>query len=831
MHPRASRRTARAAGAAVVAALLLAPATPALAAEPPPPLADRQTWPTLSQEYVDGVRQALAARTDLWGEHLIAKPEGPTYDNVKDYLVPIATGGVATGEAGNGANGVSDTGYHYLPLTLPQGDTAETQSPAEPSGNHYALHTADGSGITADWHTPCDAAPWTGDYSEAYKARCGDFRRTRFFVGGERFGSDLGRLTPATLQDGYLPILRVGYRDAAGVTYTQESFAARAPETPSLVSYVKITATGTRTARSATLRVHLEDPKNPALTLNGRKVAAGNAVHLLTDGSPTLSGADLTYELDLARGPRTVTLAVLNNPAEVRGNGASVLAPGSYAKARDSVAAYWKRKLAQGARISVPEEYATRALRNLLIQNLTMGWRYSIGNFYEQQYVPEMVDTVSALGEFGFGDDYRANLQTLLTMTKEGGPAYPVMYRNWEQGSKLLAAARYYRLTGDRAFVERNLDALRGYLDDYVRQTAADPNGILEKQRCCEDNWNEGYWTHAQLVSWWGWRDLLQVFRSLGRDDLTAAYGPAYERFTGKLRAVIDRSKVELPDGSLFVPRELLSGVQPYDTITETRDSSYWNLLAHYGFASGFFTGEESAKLLKYVHNHGGTFLGMVRFNYTGQAIGDCNPGGLAGYEGTGVDQVYGYQYNRLLAINDQPDRQVLAFYGQLAHGFSRDTFTVGEGANIDPCPGTFYRGTWLSPLSANNAAYLKNLREMLVHEEGDETGSPTGLDLAFATPRGWLADGERVAVAGLPTAFGEVGYTLTSRLARGEVTGEVSLPGGLGDAAVKLRLRVPAGHRLVGASAAGRSLPVSGDTVELTGLRGKVTVKATFTG
>ncbi|WP_405394150.1 hypothetical protein [Microbispora hainanensis] len=818
--------------AGIVAATICAGPLPVPAqAEPvPPPLGGEQVWPNLSRPYVEGVREALRSGTDLWGEHLISRPEGPTFENIKDYLTPIATGGVATGEPDTGASGVSDTGYHYLPLTLPQGDTAKTQSPPEPTSSHYALHTADGSGITADWHTPCEAAPWTKDYSEAFTARCANFWQAQFFVGGdgaERYGSDLGRLTGQTLLDGYLPVLRTGYRDAAGVDYVQESFAARAPETSSLVSYVKITATGRGTARTARFRVHVRDPKNPGLTLDGHKVKAGRNVYLLADGRPALSGGDLTYDLDLSKGTRTVTLVVLNNPAEVRGDGTPVLR--RYQAAREETARYWRGKLNGGAKISIPEKYATDALRNLLIQNLTMGWRYSIGNFYEQQYVPEMVDAVSTLGEFGFTDDYRDNLQTLLDLTKEGGPAYPVMYRDWEQGAKLLATARYYRLTGDRKFVERNLGKLRGYLDDYVRQAAADPHGILEKQRCCEDNWNLGYWTHAQLVSWWGWRDMVEVFRRTGRQDLVDAYAGPFETFSRNLRTVIDASKVELPDGSLFVPRELLSGDQPYETITQSRDSSYWNLLTYYGYASGFFTQEENAKLLRYVHTHGGTFLGMVRFNYTGQAIGDCNPDGIAGYEGTGVDQVYGYQYNRFLANNDQPDRQVLSFYGQLAHGFSRDTFTVGEGANIDPCPGTFYRGTWLSPLSANNASFLKDLREMLVHEEGDELGRPTGLRLAPATPRGWLADGKTVGVGDLPTVYGPVGYTLTSQLSKGVVRADVRLPSGLRGAGVKLRLRAPAGHTLTKAQAGGRTLPVAGDTIDLTGVTGHVTVTARF--
>ncbi|WP_283137719.1 hypothetical protein [Rhizohabitans arisaemae] len=815
----------------LIAATTIAGSLPAHAAQPPlppPPLAGQQVWPTLTDSYIQGVRQALRSGTDLWGEHLIAQPEGPTFENIKDYLVPIATGGVATGEPNTGATGITDTAYHYLPLTLPPGDTADTQSPPEPTENHYALHTADGSGITADWHTPCDSAPWTKDYSEAFTARCGNFWQAQFFVGGERYGSDLGRLSGQRLLDGYLPVLRTNYRDAAGVNYTQESFAARVPETSSLVSFVKITATGGPNARGTRVRVHIRDPKNPGLVLDGPKVKADRGVYLLADGSPTLTGKDLTYELDLSRGPRTVTFAVVNNPAQIRGGGTSALR--RYDSAREEVARYWRKKLSAGAKISIPERYPADALRNLLIQNLTMGWRYSIGNFYEQQYVPEMVDTVSSLGEFGFTEDYRRNLQTLMDLTKEGGPAYPVMYRNWEQGSKLLATARYHRLTGDRAFVERNVGKLRGYLDDYLRQAAADPHGILEKQRCCEDNWTAGYWTHAQLVSWWGWRDMLQVFRSIGRQDLVDAYSGPFQTFDAKLRAAVAASKVELPDGSLFVPRELFSGTAPYESITESRDSSYWNLLAHYGYASGFFTEEENTKLLKYLHTRGATFLGMIRFNYTGQAIGDCRPDGLAGYEGTGVDQVYGYQYNRFLAAGDQPDRQVLSLYGQLAHGFARNTFTVGEGANVDPCPGRFHRGTWLSPLSANNASYLKNLREMLVHEEGDELGAPTGLRLASATPRGWLADGKRVGVADLPTVYGPLSYRLTSRLAKGVVHADVRMPARLGGAGVTLRLRVPAGHTLVAASAGGRPLRVNGDTVDLTGLRGQVAVTARFT-
>lgn len=829
--------TAQRSGAAfavVAMGVLAVPAHATAPTAPPPPVADQQSWPTLSDEYIEGVREALRSGTDLWGEHVMSQPGGATFANVKDYLVPLTTGGVATNEPDTGSMGISDTGYVYLPLTLPRGDTHRTQSPPEPSDAHYALHTADGSGITSDWHASCAAAPYTKDYSEAFNARCDNFRRTAFFVGAdgqERYGSDLGRLEPPTLREGYLPILQTTYRDADGVRYEQESFAGRVARTDSLVSLVKLTVHGVPGARSVEVRVNIDDPAASTLRLERNRVVADRGVELAFTGPGRLEGEDLILPVDLSRGSRTVYLTVLNNPDEVKGR-AAIAGAGIHDRARAGVTKYWKRQLQSRTDISVPEPYVMNAMRSLLLQNLTMGWKYSLGNFYEQPYVPEMVDTVSELGEFGHEDDYRENLQTLLDYTK-GGPAYPVVYRNWEQGSKLAATARYYDLTNDARFVRDNLPRLRSYLDDFRDQVTADPNGILEQQRCCEDEWSEGYWTHHQLSAWQGWRDMLRVLREIGRADVARTYATTFEGFTDSLREAIDASMRELPDGSLFLPRELLADHDAYDAITESRESSYWNLLTYYGYASGFFTPDEQEKLLQYVHTRGGLFLGMVRFNYTGQPIGECKPDGLAGYEGTGVDQVYGYQYTRLLSQADQPERQVLSLYGQLAHGFSRNTFMVGEGANIDPCPELgFFRSSWLAPLSANNATWLKTLRETLVREVTDRTGATSGLDLAFATPRGWLADGKQVRATNLPTAFGPVSVSISSQLRHGQVRATVDVPRSARDAEVRLRLRAPADHELVGVRAGRRTLAFDAETqtVDLSGHTGPIQLVATFT-
>ena len=67
----------------------------------------------------------------------------------------------------------------------------------------------------------------------------------------------------------------------------------------------------------------------------------------------------------------------------------------------------------------------------------------------------------------------------------------------------------------------------------------------------------------------------------------------------------------------------------------------------------------------------------------------------------------------------------------------------------------------YMPPNTASNSAFLETLRLMLVHETRDLDGTPVGLDLAFATPRPWLAAGKRIAVNAAPTSFGALTYEI----------------------------------------------------------------------
>ena len=79
------------------------------------------------------------------------------------------------------------------------------------------------------------------------------------------------------------------------------------------------------------------------------------------------------------------------------------------------VVRYWKARLRDGMQISVPERRVRDARRALLVQNLGLTWRYSLGNPYEQFSFPEGVDVAQVLDAHGHGDVAAAMLRTSLT--------------------------------------------------------------------------------------------------------------------------------------------------------------------------------------------------------------------------------------------------------------------------------------------------------------------------------------------------------------------------------------------------------------------------------
>jgi hypothetical protein len=249
----------------------------------------------------------------------------------------------------------------------------------------------------------------------------------------------------------------------------------------------------------------------------------------------------------------------------------------------------------------------------------------------------------------------------------------------------------------------------------------------------------------------------------------------------------------------------LLEDEKPYRLVTASRDGSYWNLVAPYALTSGLFAPEsaESRGALRYVLLHGARLLGVVR------TAAFVLYGADAGVEKSGVNPVYGSSASRFLADLDRPDRLVLSLYGHLAIALARGTFVGGEGTSVAPLEGDYYRTTYRPPNAAANATVLETLRLMLVHE------TTNGLELAFATPRAWLASGKRVAVSRVPTRFGPISYSIAAGSRSLRI--RIEAPSRAQPKSIRLRVRLPAGER-IGAVTPSRPVDPRTQTIDLLG-------------
>jgi len=725
----------------------------------------------LDPAYAGSVGNALRERRDVWGDTLLRSPTGPTYDGVRRLLHPLLLVGRP---AGLKPTRLTDSGVYYLPFGQPKGTGG---------ADAVQLHVADGSQIVS-----------------------GIVNGTRLTVsvgagGSERYGFCLSRLEAPRLGGGYLPILETSYVDADGVRYRQESFAARIPQTRALVSFVRLSV-DPRGTRVRTAYLHFT-PSVGHLRRVGRQLRQGKRARLVFSRGGRFDGQSVLFP---AHGPKVVYVAWLDQPART---GRVRLGRKSYERAKASVAAYWARRLAAGAELVVPEQRVYDAERNLLIQNMLLSWRYSLGNSYER-FSWELMDVAETMGAYRFRGIERTILAASL-----GAPSY---FPNRAAGERMSGSADYFRRFGDRGFVERVTPLFRHEVASFGSQLTASRVGLLRRERYGADIVRPIYGLHAQALALQGLRAIAGVWMATHHPRLAYEATRVAERLEAGLRAAVTAGRTTLPDGSLFVPISLVDRAErPYDSLSASKRGSYWNLVMPYVLASGFFRpgGPEATGLLAYMLNHGSRFLGLLRFS---PHTGVTNPG----YQTPGSDDVYGTNVARFLADMDQPDQLVLSLYGKLGAGMTENTFVAGEGSTIAPVAGQYYRSMHRPPNSANNAFFLEALRLMLVHETTDASGAPRGLDLAFATPRAWLQPGKRIEVRGMQTSFGRLSYSLAAGTDAVRVV--LDIPERLAGP-LRLRLRLPPGVRVGGASADGGRIEsfVDHETLDLSGLRGHV--------
>ncbi len=711
------------------------------------------------------VEEALASRTDLWGDLAMKQPNGASYEFFAGLIPPLKY-----------VN--ADFKYYPIILSAPDGEPAKF------------LLVSNGSAI----NPPPKLITW--------KENIGT--RVWFHVGADAtpFGSDPKLLDGPRYVDGYLPIVRNTYF-VNSFPIEQEVFAAVDP------AYSRHGAALVRFSGMGPIRARFGDEASSYKWESGRLIDRdGLCVCRFSKDwrwEPDQSG--LTCDL---RPNQYAFLMVYTKPGE--GGSDSELTPELYDRQREKCIRAWESVLARGAHLETPEAVVNNAWRSLVIgTNMLLrggDMLYSWGNQYETKFESECGDAAIALLQFGQASSVRKMLAPLLEFQQAG-----LLYHN--AAYKLQLLEQYYWLTRDispmrehRGFWERELRI--------ITEGREKDTGLTPKERYCGDIADLVYTLNVNAASWRGMRDLCPLLAALGEKEESEQLSRLAADYRKVILKAVDES-IDRSQGIPFVPIALFGAEKAYADITATINGSYWNLMIPYVLGSGVFPDESglNQSIVSCIQQHGGLAMGMIRF--------DQHSGLFANEKG--VDDLYTLRYANALLRYDDPERALVSFYGKLAHGLTRDTFIGGEGSCLVSSDG-LGRDTYLPPCSSGNGFFLQTLRRLMVQDwDMDDDGTPDTLRLMFATPRRWLEDGKSITFAKAPTAFGDVSIEMHSDLAHGKVTAKLTCPPHA-PKSMKLRARVPDGWKVDSASLGGRKLDVdSQGTVDITGQTGRITV------
>lgn len=712
------------------------------------------------------LQEVLDSKLDLWGEAALRQTNGPSYEFFAPLLPPPR---------------YVNADFREYPIVL-----------SAPRNVIKARLVSNGSAINAragarSWNEP--GIPVT------------------FRVGADelRFGEYPERLSEPRYLKGHLPIVQIRYAHGENV-YEEESFASVDPAmSPLGIVFVRFSLLqGT----NGEVAAHPE-PRSDFTPSKGSLVEESGKAVIWYDNNWKWLRQRLAANLS-SNSP--VVLAIATRPMDRRN---AVLGFGEYEEQRRKCIATWESFLQNGMQVEVAEPLVTNAWRATLIGNMSMvqsnRMNYSAGNQYEKLYEAEGSDATEAMLLWGHTALGRELIPPLLNFTRKGLEFH-------QAGHKLQLLARYFWLTRDTDFLKATGPQWSNELHLILR-SRTNAEGLFPREQYCGDIATPVFSLNSNAKCWRALRDfvpVLNAFGQAGQGQICLSNASVFRKNIIAAVASSESKEVEPP----FIPIALFGEESAYEAITGSRIGSYWNLMANYVLGARVFglRSERENALIEYVERHGGLCCGLIR----------SRPAATFWTGPNSINPLYGQRRVAALLERDEPDKALVAFYGMLAQGMTRETFIAGEGCSLTPLDS---RGRlfYCPPNSAANGFVLTTLRQLLVQDlDLDDDGEPETLRLLFGASRRWLDNEKTIRVDRAPTAFGPVSLVVKAQLERGQLTAIVEMPPRLPQRTL-LRLRLPEGWRPVSAQVGERPLRIDQQgTVELAGLLGKVEIQFT---
>jgi hypothetical protein len=729
--------------------------------------------------------EAEAAQKDVWGLAAMSQRNGASYEFFERLLPPLR---------------YVNADFRYYPLLL-----------SAPNAPVKARLISNGSGINLRG----GARSWF-DIGTPVTFRVGP---DQFLFGGIR-----ERVSQPTLAEGWLPIFEITYKHPT--PYQSEGRIPLNQEKPRLAPEVyrleAFAATEPALASNGVVFVKfdLAEGTNGIITLQLDSRSALRFEHGAVMDEPgqvlaTLSG-DWKWDRQLATARlqpgRSAVAMITTKP--LAAETASECTEESYKTHREACARTWRDLLTKGMQVETPEPVVNNAWRHLLVQNFGMihgdSIHYSSGNQYDRLYESEGSDAAMAFLNWGFNQDVRRLLPPLLDFVRKDLELH-------QAGFKLIDVCQYYWQTRDPNVFNELRPRWKREAERLATSRTNDV-GLCPKQQYCGDIFTMVYSLTVDAKGWRALRDLAATLDQAGEPAEAAHYAENAAQFKKAVLAAMDKS-INHSTKPPFVPVALLSDEPAHVPITHSRIGGYWNIVIGYVIGSGIYPpgSEEETWIPHFQEEHGGLCMGMLRAN-----------GGYTFWPGPfRVNPLYGTRYALDTLRRDDPERALVSFYGMLAQGCTKNTFVGAEGSSLTPYD-EGGRVMYCPPNSASNAHVLAMLRHMLVQDwDLDDDGKPETLRLLFATPRRWLEDGKHLSIERAPTAFGPVSLHVESRLSQGKVLAQVQLPQRNTPKRTLLRIRVPDGWKVTGATNGDQELTVDAKgTADVSRLSGWVNLE-----
>jgi hypothetical protein len=309
------------------------------------------------------VQEMAVSRQDVWGEAALRQPGGPNYELFKDLLPPLR---------------YVNTAFRHYPIVL-----------SAPRARIKARWVSNGSAINAR----ANQKPMWYEVGIPVHFHVGDK--------SEAFGEDPERLDGPSYIEGYLPIVRIAYKQGE-TTYEQETFA---PVRGVLADQGAVAVRFT--VRGAAGSIHARLQQDGILTAAKGVVREdkGRAL-VLFGGGWSWDGEKKELRVRLMPGQSTIVL-VFTQPLPPRVPTFEV----HYENERRACVDCWHTLLGHGMKLEVPEPIVNNAWRSLIFGQFLVAvgdrMHYSAGNAYDHLYEAECGDAVRSLLLYGFIQDAR----------------------------------------------------------------------------------------------------------------------------------------------------------------------------------------------------------------------------------------------------------------------------------------------------------------------------------------------------------------------------------------------------------------------------------------